>query len=161
MPTAARSTEVQHNWGQVPFFSFLRMMTLGSGCSKGGSQYKLSTREGNCKEQPKNTRVSQSTEPRQAGPRGRCGDHMKEHLGAHTSAEKTGQHHGGSAQQLKAVHGLGPGLLPISYVTSAEPLPSRTEIPALLSHASVLLYNQFYGTAPQPPAPQVEVLNAG
>lgn len=58
MRTAAPSTVAQHNWGQVFllvffFFVFLRMMPFGSGCSNRGSQYNLSTREGNWKEQPK------------------------------------------------------------------------------------------------------------
>ena len=87
---------------------------------------------------------------------------MKEHLGAHTSAEITGQPQGALPHQLKAGHGLGISLLSASYITSREPLPSRTEIPAFLAYACLLLYNQFcHLPRPPPSASQVEALNTG
>ena len=142
------------------FFFFL-FENDNSRCFNWGSQYNLSTREDRLQGKVKNTRVSQSMEPRRAGPQGGCRDHMKEHLGAHTSAEMTGQTQGDLPHQLRAGHGLRLGLS-VSYITSAEPLPSRTEIPAFLAYACILLYNQFCHHPRSPlSAFQVEVPNTG
>lgn len=137
------------------FFFYLRIKIFPFGCSNGGSQYNLSKMERKSKEKPKTARVSQSTEPGRgqnelapaASPQGGCPEHQHTYRsrrtswGVHISTDKWSTPRGICSPALKAALGYGHNLLSISYITSAEPLASRIEIPTLFFHASSLLHH--------------------